>query len=132
MYESALWRENSFLTTPTASQFCKGKPVAGRTELQGKLIYRENGDGLRDWEYIFGTSRSIDIISSYHPTQYTLYLSQLFIPTHSCRVFIDPCNLCSSSWPGYHILSPSSYTPPARIALSYEFPLHAVRGAAEC
>ena len=29
--------------------------------------------------------------------KYTLYLSQLLVPTHSCRVFIDPRNLCGSS-----------------------------------
>jgi len=35
MYESALWRENPFLTATTATQFGRGKPAGGRMEIQG-------------------------------------------------------------------------------------------------
>jgi len=46
-----------------------------------------------------------------------------------CQAFIDPRNLCSSSWQS--ILPPSSYTTWARTALSQEFPSDDMQGAVE-
>ena len=37
MYESALWWENQYLTTTTATQFGRGKPAGGVWR------YRDNG-----------------------------------------------------------------------------------------
>jgi len=46
MYESALWRENPFFTTTSATQLGRGKPVGG-----GVRRYRKDGDGLSNGAY---------------------------------------------------------------------------------
>jgi len=50
-------------------------------------------------------------------------------PMHSCRAFIDPCNLCDSSLPGTpsYPLTLSFYASQARTSLSHKFPLDANR-----
>ena len=64
--------------------------------------------------------------------KYTLYLSQLLVPRTLAEFsYIHAICVVPHGQVAYHILSPSSYAPRARTALSHEFPLDTARGAAE-
>ena len=76
---------------------------------------------IRNTHSIFPSCWSHALLLSFDwSTQFVWFL------THSFRAFIDPHNLCGSSWPGSlsHLW--------ARTAQSHKFPLDVARGAGEC
>jgi len=108
--------------------------------------YRENGDGLGDREYIFESpmvQRHHRILQSTHsifPCSWSHALLPSVIDTpNSCgfshtlakRSLINAICVVYHGLESLHFVSPFSYPPRARNALSPEFPSDAMRGAAE-